>query len=176
MSDSEVNMAQIGRLAGVGRAAVVNWRRHHADFPQPVGGTETSPTFRLTDAESWLLAHDKVRDPEPPPEPATVTVAGGATVTLLAPDLTTNALWRDGFEQLGGFITIDAELPWPTVDIERADVPSHAPFAVQRADVDISYAASPTLRYLKLSWPVSRRQELGATAPADAPRTTETDR
>jgi hypothetical protein len=126
--------------------------------------------------EYWLRAHDKVRDPEPPPEPATVIVAGGATVTLLSPDFTTNTLWRDGFEQLGGFIAVDAELPWPTVDIERAEVPGHAPFAVQRADVDISYAASPTLRYLKLSWPVPRRQALGAATPDDFPPTTKADR
>ncbi|WP_329132657.1 N-6 DNA methylase [Streptomyces sp. NBC_01476] len=54
---SEVTAAGIARLAGVGRAAVSNWRRRHGDFPKPVGGTETSPTFELTAVERWL--HDQ---------------------------------------------------------------------------------------------------------------------
>jgi hypothetical protein len=67
-------------------------------------------------------------------------------------------------------------MPWSAADIERADVPGHAPFAVQRADVDISYAASPTLRYLKLTWQVGRRQEVGAAAtPDDSTQITEAD-
>lgn len=51
---TEVTAAGIARLAGVGRAAVSNWRRRHADFPRPVGGTETSPSFALAEVESWL--------------------------------------------------------------------------------------------------------------------------
>ncbi|WP_159026611.1 hypothetical protein [Streptomyces vietnamensis] len=34
-----MNLMQIARQAGVGRAAVVNWRRRHDDFPQPAVGT-----------------------------------------------------------------------------------------------------------------------------------------
>ncbi|MBW8093551.1 N-6 DNA methylase, partial [Streptomyces hygroscopicus subsp. hygroscopicus] len=54
--------AGIARLAGVGRAAVSNWRRRHADFPKPVGGTETSPTFALGDVERWLRAQGKLAE------------------------------------------------------------------------------------------------------------------
>ncbi|WP_034516043.1 SAM-dependent methyltransferase [Actinomadura rifamycini] len=55
--------ADIARLAGVGRAAVSNWRRRHDDFPQPVGGTATSPTFSLGQIEGWLRDQGKLADP-----------------------------------------------------------------------------------------------------------------
>ncbi|MFF3291767.1 N-6 DNA methylase [Streptomyces sp. NPDC003023] len=54
--------AEIARLAGVGRAAVSNWRRRHADFPRPVGGTETSPSFALADVERWLRDQGKLAE------------------------------------------------------------------------------------------------------------------
>ncbi|MYT16925.1 N-6 DNA methylase [Streptomyces sp. SID4951] len=54
--------AGIARLAGVGRAAVSNWRRRHADFPKPVGGTETSPAFALHDIEQWLRDQGKLAE------------------------------------------------------------------------------------------------------------------
>ncbi|MER7637612.1 N-6 DNA methylase [Streptomyces sp. NPDC126522] len=59
---TEVTAAGIARLAGVGRAAVSNWRRRHADFPKPVGGTETSPSFALADVESWLRDQGKLAE------------------------------------------------------------------------------------------------------------------
>ncbi|MCX5234835.1 N-6 DNA methylase [Streptomyces prunicolor] len=59
---TEVTAAGIARLAGVGRAAVSNWRRRHADFPKPVGGTETSPAFALTEVESWLREQGKLAE------------------------------------------------------------------------------------------------------------------
>lgn len=61
-SATEVTAAGIARLAGVGRAAVSNWRRRHADFPKPVGGTETSPSFSLTDVEQWLRDQGKLAE------------------------------------------------------------------------------------------------------------------
>ncbi|MFE7463675.1 N-6 DNA methylase [Streptomyces sp. NPDC057499] len=54
--------AGIARLAGVGRAAVSNWRRRHADFPKPVGGTETSPAFSLSEVEQWLRDQGKLAE------------------------------------------------------------------------------------------------------------------
>lgn len=57
---TEVTAAGIARLAGVGRAAVSNWRRRHPDFPKPVGGTETSPSFALAEIEEWLRAQGKL--------------------------------------------------------------------------------------------------------------------
>lgn len=59
---TEVTAAGIARLAGVGRAAVSNWRRRHADFPRPVGGTETSPSFALAEVEDWLRRHRKLAE------------------------------------------------------------------------------------------------------------------
>lgn len=59
---TEVTAAGIARLAGVGRAAVSNWRRRHADFPKPVGGTETSPSFALAEVEAWLRNQGKLAE------------------------------------------------------------------------------------------------------------------
>lgn len=59
---TEVTAAGIARLAGVGRAAVSNWRRRHADFPKPVGGTETSPSFALHEVEQWLRDQGKLAE------------------------------------------------------------------------------------------------------------------
>ncbi|MFJ8825725.1 N-6 DNA methylase [Streptomyces sp. NPDC102467] len=59
---TEVTAAGIARLAGVGRAAVSNWRRRHADFPKPVGGTETSPSFALPEVEEWLRTQGKLAE------------------------------------------------------------------------------------------------------------------
>ncbi|MFE9096647.1 N-6 DNA methylase [Streptomyces sp. NPDC007264] len=59
---TEVTAAGIARMAGVGRAAVSNWRRRHADFPKPVGGTETSPSFALGEVEEWLRRQGKLAE------------------------------------------------------------------------------------------------------------------
>lgn len=59
MSDSTIASADIARLAGVGRAAVSNWRRRFTDFPEPVGGSASSPLYRLTDVEQWLADHGR---------------------------------------------------------------------------------------------------------------------
>ncbi|MEZ0073858.1 class I SAM-dependent DNA methyltransferase [Planotetraspora sp. GP83] len=57
--DATVNAGDIARLAGVGRAAVSNWRRRYEDFPQPVGGTASSPLFSLPEVEEWLHRNGK---------------------------------------------------------------------------------------------------------------------
>jgi hypothetical protein len=55
-----VTAADIARLAGVGRAAVSNWRKRHAGFPEPVGGTAASPEFDLAQVEGWLRDQGKL--------------------------------------------------------------------------------------------------------------------
>jgi N-6 DNA methylase len=55
----EITSAAIARLAGVGRAAVSNWRRRYPEFPQPVGGTKNSPTFDRAEVEQWLIETGK---------------------------------------------------------------------------------------------------------------------
>ena len=50
--------AAIARRAGVGRAAVSNWRKRYAEFPKPVGGG-ASPVFSWAEVERWLVATGK---------------------------------------------------------------------------------------------------------------------
>src|SRR3974390_2305425 len=57
MPDSAaLTAADIARLAGVTRATVSNWRRRHADFPVPSGGTDASPAYGRSEVEAWLAA------------------------------------------------------------------------------------------------------------------------
>ena len=68
---TEVTAAQIARLAGVGRAAVSNWRRRHPGFPSPVGGSDTSPQRAGRAARSvgkrWAAAaHGRYASAPPP--------------------------------------------------------------------------------------------------------------
>ncbi|WP_405108685.1 N-6 DNA methylase [Micromonospora sp. NBC_01405] len=44
----------------VGRAAVSNWRKRHADFPTPMGGSAASPEFDLAQVERWLRGQGKL--------------------------------------------------------------------------------------------------------------------
>lgn len=60
-----VSAGDIARLGGVGRAAVSNWRRRHADFPTPVAGTPASPRYDLADVETWLRANGKTAEIPP---------------------------------------------------------------------------------------------------------------
>ncbi|NWF29449.1 N-6 DNA methylase [Streptomyces sp. PKU-EA00015] len=57
-----VSLAEIARIAGVGRAAVSNWRRRHDSFPSRIGGTDVSPQFSLSEVEQWLRDHGKLDD------------------------------------------------------------------------------------------------------------------
>ncbi|MGW7594260.1 hypothetical protein, partial [Streptomyces rubiginosohelvolus] len=71
-------LAEVARICAVGRAAVVNWRRRHADFPAPTGGTDPHPEFGRAAMVAWLLDHDKITVPgAPEASPLTVTGAGG---------------------------------------------------------------------------------------------------
>lgn len=54
-----VTAGDIARLAGVGRAAVSNWRRRFPDFPTPVGGASSSLRYALGHVEQWLTTHGK---------------------------------------------------------------------------------------------------------------------
>ncbi|MEV6572225.1 N-6 DNA methylase [Streptomyces sp. NPDC051577] len=62
---AHVTAAEISRIAGVTRATVSNWRRRHADFPAPSGGTDTSPLYDLGAVQVWLgsRGHTQVADP-----------------------------------------------------------------------------------------------------------------
>ncbi|RRR85697.1 hypothetical protein [Streptomyces sp. RP5T] len=170
MTDTEVTLSTIGRMAGVGRACVANWRRTHDDFPEPVGGTATSPTFRYAAAKNWLRAHDKLPyEPPAPREPATLVFDGGQTITVYAPDLRVPSPGNryDRYEEFGGYIVADDRdgIPWPRATV-RIDVPGQTPYTVTDANVDISYATR-SMQYLSMIWSPERRQ-LAAPTPASA--------
>lgn len=57
----EVTSADIARLAGVKPTAVSNWRRRHADFPAPIGGTDRGPRFDLNEIETWMARQGRGR-------------------------------------------------------------------------------------------------------------------
>ncbi len=82
--EATVSAADIARLAGVGRAAVSNWRRRHPDFPPPIGGTPTSPLFALADVETWLRTQGKLAE-LPLPERAWQEVRAAAGDDLNLP-------------------------------------------------------------------------------------------
>lgn len=51
-----VDIQQIAEIAGVGRSAVGNWRKRHADFPVP----DSSGGFDLRQVERWLIENGKI--------------------------------------------------------------------------------------------------------------------
>jgi hypothetical protein len=64
--DSDViTAADIARLAGVTRATVSNWRRRHADFPAPAGGTAASPAYARDEVEDWLAGRGALAELPP---------------------------------------------------------------------------------------------------------------
>jgi predicted RNA methylase/predicted DNA-binding transcriptional regulator AlpA len=59
-----VTMTEVAELAGVRRPTVSNWRRRHADFPQPVQADDQQPLFDPEMVATWL-------DQRPIPEAST---------------------------------------------------------------------------------------------------------
>lgn len=51
--DVRMSMVEIARRSGVQRPAVSNWRRRHADFPEPVPGTDPE-MFEAAAIAAWL--------------------------------------------------------------------------------------------------------------------------
>jgi len=62
---ASLTAADIARLAGVTRATVSNWRRRHADFPAPSGGTDASPAYDRAEIEAWLAARGALPELSP---------------------------------------------------------------------------------------------------------------
>ena len=159
----EVNLAQIARTAGVGRAAVVNWRRRHGGL-NATGGTDESPRFPRAAAEQWLRDLGKLPEPTPDRPPATVTFTGGPTITVYGAESHSPALpWSGGaaYEEFSGYIEPERPgIPWPTASA-RIEEPGSAPYEVTDANVDIS-GYGGRMEFLKLTWP-ARRQSLPTT-------------
>ena len=59
-SQALISPSAIAKLAGVSAAAVSNWRKRAADFPEPVAGDNpTRPLFARDDVIAWMNANNK---------------------------------------------------------------------------------------------------------------------
>ncbi|WP_181778855.1 N-6 DNA methylase [Pseudonocardia pini] len=54
-----VTAAAVARRAGVGRAAVANWRKRYPDFPQPVSDAGSGTLYSWQQVEKWLVGTGK---------------------------------------------------------------------------------------------------------------------
>ncbi|MDA5284745.1 hypothetical protein [Streptomyces sp. Isolate_45] len=100
-------LAAVARIARVGRAAVVQWRRRHNDFPTPVGGSEAHPEFDRAAVLAWLLAHHKIEVPTRTPTASLLMARpGGGTRTFRLDDpILTLAADVEGEDRLSGWST-----------------------------------------------------------------------
>ncbi len=48
------SVAEVAALAGVTKQVVSNWRKRHADFPEPVANLKMGPIFELATVRAWL--------------------------------------------------------------------------------------------------------------------------
>ncbi|MDA4885980.1 N-6 DNA methylase [Streptomyces sp. CCM_MD2014] len=83
---AQVTAAEISRIAGVTRATVSNWRRRHDDFPEPSGGTESSPLYNLETVRAWLAARGHASAASPAEELRTMLRLHGRTGSGAAGD------------------------------------------------------------------------------------------
>ncbi|MFF2123511.1 hypothetical protein ACFVXH_39905 [Kitasatospora sp. NPDC058184] len=131
-------LIRIARVAGVGRAAVTNWRRHHPDFPAPVGGTDQSPQFPPADAEAWLHRHGKISRHQP-------ETALGPTATLTLPDGQTITLKDAHLRHDDGLVTLTgctsraawARVPLQNAVLTRVQMPGRPDVTVTSANADV---------------------------------------
>jgi len=78
-----IDIQQIAEIAGVGRSAVGNWRKRHADFPVPDSGGG----FDLREVERWLIENGKI-DTRVPPAYVAWSLSDTLRGTLVAEDTT----------------------------------------------------------------------------------------
>ncbi|MFC7980149.1 hypothetical protein ACFUT3_33570 [Streptomyces cinereoruber] len=162
-------LTEAARMAGVGRAAVVNWRRRHDDFPAPAAVTDVHPRFDRSAVVSWLLAHDKIAVPAGVSSATLVLWSGQAAerrfrlddpVLELADD-------ADGEDRLSGWTTdtdadADALATLTATDtgasLRRLTAPATPPLAVPAGVrvIDRYRAGSGGLR-VTLAWPAGLR-------------------
>ncbi|MFJ8166735.1 hypothetical protein ACIRBY_38255 [Streptomyces sp. NPDC096136] len=105
-----VLLAEVARMAGVTRAAVVNWRRRHDDFPAALAGTEgVHPLFDRRQVAAWLLAHGKIEIPTGPAVASLVLAGPGRAMHRFRLDDPWLTLADDpaGEDQLSGWATED---------------------------------------------------------------------
>ncbi|MFF6888573.1 hypothetical protein ACFY9F_35960 [Streptomyces sp. NPDC012421] len=165
--EARVLLAGIARIARVGRAAVVTWRRRHPDFPTPADGTDVHPEFTLPDVIAWLLAHDKIAIPTGVPA-ATLSVRpslGAGAAERLRMDDPILELTDDptGEDRLSGWMTDTeadtlAQLTTAGAALARLTAPGTTPLAVPDGldVIDRFRAGSGGLR-VTLAWPAHLR-------------------
>lgn len=59
MDRALVGVAEIAKLSGVTPQAVTNWRRRHADFPEPLAELKSGPVWWNIDIVRWLKERKK---------------------------------------------------------------------------------------------------------------------
>ncbi|NED11855.1 hypothetical protein [Streptomyces sp. SID9124] len=150
----------------------MNWRRRHADFPAPAGGTDTCPEFDRAAVVAWLLAHGKVTVPTGlEAAPLTVLGAGGERRMRLydaALDLDHDAAGEDRLTawctETDADVLADLAAGECGATVHRLAVPGTAPLAVTGEVRVISRYRSGEGAGLRvtLAWPAGLR---GAAAP-----------
>ncbi|MET9694836.1 hypothetical protein ABZY81_41710 [Streptomyces sp. NPDC006514] len=163
-----VLLAEVARMARVGRAAAAYWRRRHADFPAPVGGTDVHPQFDRPAIVVWLLAHDKIGVPVGMPAASLVVHRGaGRPASRFRLDDPHLVLADDaeGEDELSGWST-DADAENLAVlaagefgtSISRLTVPGTVPLAVPgRVRVIEQFRSGSGGLRVTLAWPAGLR-------------------
>ncbi|MFE2326674.1 hypothetical protein ACFXD5_22555 [Streptomyces sp. NPDC059385] len=163
-----VLLAEVAGMARVGRAAVVNWRRRHPDFPAPTAGTETHPEFERAGVVAWLLAHDKI----------TLPAGAGQAALLVRGDMGATGRFRlaapwlgladdiEGTDQLSGWVADDTDADalaaladgYVGATLTRLTAPGASPLAVlgEMRVTDRFRSGSGGLR-ITLEWPARLR-------------------
>ncbi|MFD3761907.1 hypothetical protein [Streptomyces sp. NPDC058622] len=172
-ADDTAFLAEVARIARVGRAAVVVWRRNLPGFPEPVAGTDVHPRFDRREVAAWLLAHNKLAIPHTLATAIlSVTAAGVDTlrVRLADPELRL-ADDVDGTDRVSGWtepadadaLTGASGAAWG-MTVRRLAVPGAGAVAVT-GDVRVSdRAASAGGVYIELSWPARVRGRADSAA------------
>nr|WSW49864.1 hypothetical protein OG296_43395 [Streptomyces sp. NBC_01001] len=162
-----VFLAEVARIARVGRAAVVNWRRRSPDFPTPVAGTDVHPQFERRAVVAWLLAHDKIEVPTGPTVASLVLAGAGGAAHWFRLDDPWLALADDAAseDELSGWSTdADADAVAELAagefgaSLRRLTAPGTGPLAVlgEVRVIDRFRSGSGGLR-LTLAWPAGLR-------------------
>jgi SAM-dependent methyltransferase len=132
-----VTAAEISRFAGVTRATVSNWRRRHADFPAPSGGSEASPLYDLRAVESWLAGRGQLPVASPLDDikaqlrrrPSGVEIAQRMSAVVLA-------LVRAGDKGRKQLLACEAEALPAAIDAAVREHAAEVPGAAVRADFE----------------------------------------
>jgi predicted DNA-binding transcriptional regulator AlpA len=118
-----ITAAAIARLAGVGRAAVSNWRKRYPEFPKPAGGSPNSPAFDRAEVLTWLKETGKAD------QLATAGRTDGGTIRVGATTDTTDESFGKTFDLM--FVKAWQTLPERSIsDLRPSDLLARAMVAL----------------------------------------------